>query len=81
LRNNEDELFFVCTWTVDSDCFVVQRRKSVRIDAQDFKGKKFSLNLKEWQARIFQHEYDHLEVNTTEMRFLRKIPSASLIWL
>lgn len=34
----------------------------MRIDAQDIKGKKFSLNLKEWQARIFQHEYDHLEV-------------------
>jgi len=42
---------------------VVQRPKSVRIDAQDIKGKKFSLNLKEWQARIFQHEYDHLEVS------------------
>ena len=35
----------------------------MRIDAQDIKGKKFSLNLKEFQARIFQHEYDHLEVN------------------
>ena len=36
----------------------------MRIDAQDIKGKKFSINLKEWQARIFQHEYDHLEVHT-----------------
>ena len=35
----------------------------MRIDAQDIKGKKFSLSLKEFQARIFQHEYDHLEVN------------------
>lgn len=35
----------------------------MRIDAQDIKGKKFSLNLKEFQARIFQHEYDHLEVS------------------
>ena len=56
----------MCTWTVDSDCLVVQRPKSIRIDAQDIKGKKFSINLKEWQARIFQHEYDHLEVNATE---------------
>jgi len=39
----------------------VERPKSLRIDAQDMKGKKFTLNLKEWQARIFQHEYDHLE--------------------
>lgn len=34
----------------------------MRIDAQDIKGKKFSINLKDFQARIFQHEYDHLEV-------------------
>lgn len=39
----------------------VERPKSVRIDAQDIKGKKFSINLKDFQARIFQHEYDHLE--------------------
>jgi peptide deformylase len=40
----------------------LQRPKSVRVEAQDIKGKKFAMTLKEWQARIFQHEYDHLEV-------------------
>ncbi|CAK9882938.1 unnamed protein product, partial [Sphagnum jensenii] len=44
--------------TIEAD---VERPKSVRVEAQDIKGKKFAMTLKEWQARIFQHEYDHLE--------------------
>lgn len=39
----------------------VERPVSVRIEAQNIKGKKFSIHLKEFQARIFQHEYDHLQ--------------------
>lgn len=39
----------------------VERSIGVKVDAQDIKGRKFSMNLKDWQARIFQHEYDHLE--------------------
>ncbi|CAI5980937.1 unnamed protein product [Closterium sp. NIES-65] len=39
----------------------VERPMGVKVDAQDINGRKFSISLKEWQARIFQHEYDHLE--------------------
>lgn len=39
----------------------VERPVSVRIEAQDIKGKKFDIHLKGFQARIFQHEYDHLK--------------------
>ncbi|CAI5490756.1 unnamed protein product [Closterium sp. Naga37s-1] len=39
----------------------VERPLGVKVDAQDINGRKFSISLKEWQARIFQHEYDHLE--------------------
>lgn len=39
----------------------VSRPEGVKVDAQDRKGKKFSLSLTGWQARIFLHEYDHLE--------------------
>ncbi|BBN12537.1 peptide deformylase [Marchantia polymorpha subsp. ruderalis] len=39
----------------------VERPLNVRVEAQDVKGKKFAISLKGWQARIFQHEYDHLE--------------------
>eukprot|EP00250_Pteridium_aquilinum_P004310 c14530_g1_i1 orf=98-1003(+) len=39
----------------------VERPVSVKIEAQDIKGKKFDIHLKGFQARIFQHEYDHLQ--------------------
>lgn len=39
----------------------VERPLSVKVDAQDASGRKFSISLKDWQARIFQHEYDHLQ--------------------
>lgn len=39
----------------------VSRATSVRVRAQDRHGKKFRLRLHEWDARIFQHEIDHLD--------------------
>lgn len=39
----------------------VERPVSVKIEAQDIRGKKFDIHLKGFQARIFQHEYDHLQ--------------------
>ena len=39
----------------------VGRHESIRVRAQDRHGKKISMRLKEWTARIVQHEVDHLE--------------------
>ncbi len=39
----------------------VQRPVSVVVEAQDLKGEKFTLELDAWEARIFQHEFDHLD--------------------
>lgn len=39
-----------------------QRPQSVKIDARDITGARFSISLSRLPARIFQHEYDHLEV-------------------
>ncbi|DBA87641.1 hypothetical protein WJX77_012101 [Trebouxia sp. C0004] len=39
----------------------VSRPNTVRIKAQDETGAKVCLSLTDWQARIFQHEYDHLQ--------------------
>eukprot|EP00271_Cylindrocystis_brebissonii_P023165 TRINITY_DN9435_c0_g1_i1.p1 TRINITY_DN9435_c0_g1~~TRINITY_DN9435_c0_g1_i1.p1 ORF type:complete len:289 (+),score=43.53 TRINITY_DN9435_c0_g1_i1:299-1165(+) len=46
------------TGTINVD---VERPIAVKIAAQDVSGKRITLELKGWQARIFQHEYDHLE--------------------
>ncbi|CAN6873187.1 unnamed protein product [Brassica oleracea] len=39
----------------------VVRPQSVKIDARDITGARFSISLSRLPARIFQHEYDHLE--------------------
>ncbi|PON52496.1 Formylmethionine deformylase [Parasponia andersonii] len=39
----------------------VRRPESVKIDAQDINGARFTVNLSGLPARVFQHEFDHLE--------------------
>lgn len=39
----------------------VERSKWIKIEAKNLKGKKIKKKLKGWEARIFQHECDHLD--------------------
>ncbi|KDP46433.1 hypothetical protein JCGZ_10273 [Jatropha curcas] len=39
----------------------VERPESIKIDARDINGASFSVNLSGLPARIFQHEFDHLQ--------------------
>ncbi|CAI0455107.1 unnamed protein product, partial [Linum tenue] len=39
----------------------VERPESVKVDAMDINGARFSISLSELSARVFQHEFDHLE--------------------
>ncbi|KAL9235130.1 hypothetical protein vseg_009922 [Gypsophila vaccaria] len=39
----------------------VQRPESVKVDAKDLSGARFSVTLSGLPARVFQHEFDHLE--------------------
>ncbi|KAI3908628.1 hypothetical protein MKW92_042381 [Papaver armeniacum] len=39
----------------------VERPESVKIDARDISGERFTISLSKLPARIFQHEFDHLE--------------------
>jgi len=47
----------------------LQRSVSVKVKAQDLAGKRVNLTLRDWQARIFQHEYDHLQVSPPALSF------------
>lgn len=42
--------------------FYLQRPESVKIDARDINGTRFSVSLSALPARVFQHEFDHLQV-------------------
>ena len=33
----------------------------IKVEFQNAKGKKLTKKFKDWEARIFQHEYDHLD--------------------
>jgi peptide deformylase len=39
----------------------VERSKWIKVEAMNLKGKVFKKKFKGWEARIFQHEYDHLD--------------------
>ncbi|KAK9221413.1 hypothetical protein WN944_009839 [Citrus x changshan-huyou] len=39
----------------------VERPESVKIDARDINGARFSVSLSDLPARVFQHEFDHLQ--------------------
>ena len=39
----------------------VERRKWVKVEAQRLNGKRFTVKFTDWTARVFQHEYDHLD--------------------
>eukprot|EP00898_Chlorokybus_atmophyticus_P003763 jgi/Chlat1/4388/Chrsp29S04528 len=39
----------------------VERSVSIKVEAQDVNGRKIALQLRDFTARIFQHEYDHLD--------------------
>ena len=40
-----------------------QRAYRVKVRAQDLAGQPLTLTLTDWRARIFQHEFDHLQVH------------------
>ncbi|XVF58055.1 hypothetical protein PTKIN_Ptkin07bG0031800 [Pterospermum kingtungense] len=40
----------------------VERPESVKVDAQDINGARFMVELSGLPARVFQHEFDHLQV-------------------
>lgn len=39
----------------------IERPMKARISAQDLRGEEFEIELEDWEARIFLHEFDHLD--------------------
>ena len=39
----------------------VNRHLSIKVQAQDLEGHAFDLEFEGWEARIFQHEFDHID--------------------
>lgn len=58
--DTETALYFEGCLSVEGYAAVVARNKSVRVRAWDRNGQDVSYIAKGWQARILQHEIDHL---------------------
>ena len=39
----------------------MERALQIKVTYQNTKGKTFTKKFRDWEARIFQHEYDHLD--------------------
>lgn len=50
-------------------CAGEQRAYRVKVRAQDLTGQPLTLTLTDWRARIFQHEFDHLQVPPASRSF------------
>jgi len=57
---DEDEDSEGCL-SLPGERFPLRRASSVRLSAVDLQGQPFEVNADGWLARIFQHEYDHLD--------------------
>jgi peptide deformylase len=47
--------------SVPTERYPLRRASRVKLSALDVEGNSFSLEVQGWMARIFQHEFDHLE--------------------
>ena len=54
-----------------------QRAYRVKVRAQDLAGQPLTLTLTDWRARIFQHEFDHLQVHLNLA--MRRVSSCTLM--
>lgn len=56
----------------------------MKVDAQDISGAKFEISLSALPARVFQHEFDHLEVFFTSINvgpvFNCTFPKFTVVW-
>lgn len=60
LSSNETEDFPEGCLSIPGDQFVVERAKTVKVQYQDLKGRFVVEKAVNWQARLIQHEIDHL---------------------
>lgn len=81
---SEEELWFEGCLSVDGYLAAVPRCKSVEVDAIDRQGNPVSFIANGWQARILQHEMDHLRgilyIDKMRQKSFMSISNFSKMW-
>ena len=77
-------LYFEGCLSVEGHVAAVARHKVVRISALDRHGKAVSYVARGWQARIVQHEYDHLQgelyIDKMHPKSFMSIKNFTMLW-
>jgi peptide deformylase len=77
-------LYFEGCLSIDGYCAAVQRAKVVKVSALDRTGKSITYTAHNWQARILQHEVDHLKgmlyIDRMETRSFMSLKYFGLEW-
>src|SRR5579884_1780117 len=60
ITDKTDELWFEGCLSIDGYVAAVNRARAVKVEALDRHGRPVTVNANGWQARILQHELDHL---------------------
>ena len=60
-RSDEEEVDFEGCLSLEPIVVEVSRAVSIRVEAQDINGKPVELEAEGFEARVIQHEYDHLD--------------------
>lgn len=81
-KGNKTAFFFEGCLSVDGFRAVVNRHLEVEVTGYDRDGQQIKVNASGWQARIFQHEFDHLDgtlyVDRMEPRTFRTVENRDL---
>ncbi|KAL3631806.1 Peptide deformylase 1A, chloroplastic/mitochondrial [Castilleja foliolosa] len=81
-KGDKTAFFFEGCLSVDGFRALVERHLEVEVTGFDRDGQSIKVNASGWQARIFQHEYDHLDgtlyVDKMVPRTFRTIPNLDL---
>lgn len=81
---SSSHLFFEGCLSIDGYVAAVQRAQSVKVTAWNRQGKPTSFVAHNWQARIIQHEVDHLDgrlyIDCMNSRSFMTLKNFSLLW-
>jgi peptide deformylase len=80
----EPQVYFEGCLSVEGYVAAVERASSVKVTAWDRDGKDISYTASGWQARILQHEVDHLlgrlHIDTMKSRSFMTVKNHGLLW-
>jgi hypothetical protein len=71
----------MCVLSMQHPLAALQRAEEIAVKAQNEVGQEVSLSFTGWTARIFQHEFDHLQVRPRACLDRGLLLACPLVWV